>query len=677
MADTEDLHQIEYRHHQTNDLSPFASSMASLESLEGWHSRIRAWVRHPHADKLSESAFYQVFPAGKAALAWRYWDATAASRDDGTLGRPLVSRVLVGPETVLAPETAVAACRAGLSAEWAGPLPGQVEAGDVLPKVSHAALTALVRQTAGELDQAAMIQTGLQAVVAAALAEQALPLAISVHNDLIQMPLREGVQCPLLWGLGRIAGQLHDPAARGWSFSTFELPLGEMDPSSLPGIVFRETQDGPKVAPSRFRREAKVRPFEDGALNEGTFYAGTLELADWLIAEYRQRGGPGLERFIAECGGNGPFAARRDQILAAFHAAHRPRRIRGLFEAPSAGRETRPGEDTGTAAAKPTAAQQASAEPDEPGAEARHPGGQRAQASPLPNGQAVETQSPPQGTEETRAGSEHEGERISDAAVGGTELPDPHSFPADEPPVTDEPPGADEDAADELIPDRADDGYGGSWPPDGPLAPAREAETVPPRMRPEREQHSADMWPSSERPGSSPRGGQESPSGLLQALELLSPGQRQFESVLDAVYQFGDLTGDERGRCWDVISSPGWYETISENNEFRREDLPRIFRLVVIPDLAEQPSGEVLARWALDSAPLMIGGLITAAQMTGTDMHQTVIELLEPALAYRWIIENCMKDHWDARRIARPSAGSGRDDTGRGFPWWNRPPKRK
>lgn len=171
MADVQDLHQIEYRHHQTKDLSPVASSIASTESLAGWDSRIRAWVRHPHADKLSESACYQVFSNRQAALAWRHWDATAASREDGTVGRPLVSRVLVGPDSVLTPPVAIAACRAGLSAEWAGPLPGQVEAGDVLPKVSHDALTGLADHMAGELDQASAIQAGLQAVVAAALVE--------------------------------------------------------------------------------------------------------------------------------------------------------------------------------------------------------------------------------------------------------------------------------------------------------------------------------------------------------------------------------------------------------------------------------------------------------------------------------------------------------------------------
>src|SRR6266700_2450418 len=125
MVDTQDLHQIEYRHHQSRDLSPVASSM-SRESVLGWDGRIRAWVRHPLSETLSESACYQVFPNGAAALAWRYWDRQAAVRADGTHGRPLVSRVLIGQAGVLTPKAAVALCRTGPAPDLIGPLPGHV-----------------------------------------------------------------------------------------------------------------------------------------------------------------------------------------------------------------------------------------------------------------------------------------------------------------------------------------------------------------------------------------------------------------------------------------------------------------------------------------------------------------------------------------------------------------------
>ena len=304
MTDAQDLHQIEYRHHQTRDLSPVASSMSSPDSLRAWDSRIRAWVRHPHADRLSESVCYQVLSTGQAALAWRYWDQRAAKRADGTRGRPLVSRVLVGQASVLTPEAAVALCRAGLTADLVGPLPGEVPDGAELPTVRGDALAAVTHEMATMLDQDAARQAGLQAVVAAALADPSTPLAISVRDNLIQKPLREGVQCPLLWGLRRIAGPLLGPVGRGWSFSTFELPLGEMDPASLPGIVFRQAQDGVQAPPARWRKEVKVRPLASDALDPGVPYAGRVELAGWLVAEYQERGGDGLAQFIVKCCGS-------------------------------------------------------------------------------------------------------------------------------------------------------------------------------------------------------------------------------------------------------------------------------------------------------------------------------------------------------------------------------------
>src|SRR5512146_2360827 len=325
MADTQDLHQIEYRHHHTKDLSPAASSMTSRESLSAWDSRIRAWVRHPHADLLSESACYQVFSNGQAALAWRYWDERAASRQDGTRGRPLVSRVILGPATVLSAEVALAACRTGPSPDWIGPMPGQAADASELPTVNGEALTALTREMATGLDRASAAQEGLQAVVAAALAEPTVPLAISIQDFLIQMPLRDSVQCPLLWGLHRITSPLLGSAGRDWSFSTFELPLGEMDPKSLPAIVFREVQGGVKAPPSRWRREAKVRPFDPGALDAETAYAGMVELAGWLVAEYHERGGDRLRQFIADNGGGaGSLPLRMDRVSDALRKAHQP-----------------------------------------------------------------------------------------------------------------------------------------------------------------------------------------------------------------------------------------------------------------------------------------------------------------------------------------------------------------
>jgi hypothetical protein len=162
-------------------------------------------------------------------------------------------------------------------------------------------------------------------------------------------------------------------------------------------------------------------------------------------------------------------------------------------------------------------------------------------------------------------------------------------------------------------------------------------------------------------------GRKESVSSLLKGLELLGENQPLFESILDSVYLASDMPPEERGRSWEVISSNGWYESISRNNDFRSTDLANIFGVIVIPALAEQPPADTMARWALVAPLPMVEGLLAAARMNGTEMWNTVMEILEPALAYRWTIEHFVKDYWDDRRMVRSYAGVGHDDSNRGF----------
>jgi hypothetical protein len=284
------IHQIEYRWHDRLGLSPVASTM-SPDSLRAWDSWIRLWVRHPHADKLWESVCYLVQPNGRAALAWRYEDWQVAEREDGMRGRPLVSRVLVGMENLLTPEVAIVLCRTGLPAT-AGPRPGQVMAGNDLPVIGSAELGALVRERAASLDKEAAEQEGLRQVVAGALSKPGTPLAIQIRDPHILKAPEESLQCRLLWGLRRIVWPVLGTTGRGWSFSTFELPLGDVDPATLPDILFRQAQDAPGAAPARPRPEVKIRPLDPAALTDNT------EMAAWLVDEYRELGGDELKRLI-------------------------------------------------------------------------------------------------------------------------------------------------------------------------------------------------------------------------------------------------------------------------------------------------------------------------------------------------------------------------------------------
>lgn len=288
------IHQIEYRWDDRRDLSPVASTMSQV-SLRAWDSWIRGWVRHPHADRLWQSFCYQVQPNGRAALAWRY-DWQAAEREDGSRGRPLVSRVLVGMESLLTPEVAIALCHTGLPTA-AGPRPGQVTARTGLSAVSAAELSDLVRERAAKLDMEAAQQEGLRQVIAAALANPHIPLAIIIRDPHILRAPEEGLQWRLLWGLRRIVSPVLGTTRRGWSFSTFEPPLGDVDPATLPDILFRQAQEAPVAAPARPREEVKIRPLDPAALDDGSNYT---EMARWLVEEYKVLGGDELKRLIAE-----------------------------------------------------------------------------------------------------------------------------------------------------------------------------------------------------------------------------------------------------------------------------------------------------------------------------------------------------------------------------------------
>lgn len=727
MAGAQDLHQIEYRHHQTDDLSPFASSVTTRESLAGWDSLIRAWVRHPYSDVLSESACYQVFPNGQAALAWRYWDERAANRQDGTLGRPLVSRVLVGSKSVLRPGVALALCRAGLSAEWVGWLPGEMPDGRELPMVSGRTLIDLARETAPVLDQASADQKGLQAVVAAVLAEPTVPLAISVPDAFIQAPLRECVQCPLLWGLRRIVRPLLGPADRIWSFSTFELPLGKTDPASLPEIVFRRAQVGTAgTPPSRFRREAKVRPFEDRALDDRVPYAGMVEQAGLLVAGYRELGGDELSKLIEECvGSRGSLTSRIRKVTDALRKDQQP------SGAPGQGsfgwfQDTRP--RTGTPeqedaqsvdsplAESPTAVSPAAESPAmapavaSPASMSEEPQSGAGVAQSDVTGLGDSSPEAPQGGD-SQAGEDGVAEPRYSEPVKPLTVTSPAATPtafSDGSTYADPGQGEDRGGAEPVPVDAGDAAlalHAVQAESDSPAVPLDQeyADSLRRRHQPPLNPHAspgdrqvmsrsgAPVSPQSMPGGASnlSRINQMSLSSQLKQLEWLGENQTQFNSILNGMYRTyraGSIAPEELVRSWQVISSNDWYDNICRSNDFRSRDLEIIFITVVIPGLADQFSAAEIAQWALQAPRPMVQGLLAAARSSGAETWHTVMGFLEPALAYRWTAENFMQDCWDSSRVIRSYPGhlpaaSRRGQTGTFrwlniFRWFRREPQR-
>ena len=330
MAGTQDIiDQIEYRWHDKRDFFPLASTM-SAGSVRGWNSRIQAWVRHPHVDGLRQSLRYQVQPNGYAALAWRYEDWPVAGRVSGMRRRSLVTRVLAGKASLLTPDLAIVLCRTGLPL-MAGPRPGQVTTGSELKVLKAGELGALVSDQVDGLDEEAASQEGLRQVVAAALSDLDSSLAVHLGDSHSLKPPGEGPQAPLLWGMRRILWPLLGTAGRGWSFSTFEPPLGDLDPamlSGLPDILFRQAQDIRPTGPA-MRREVGCRPFDPSVPDDESLSA---QLAAWLVDEYQERGGDELERLITEwCGAERSPQARLRKVHDVLRARHLPAALPRIF----------------------------------------------------------------------------------------------------------------------------------------------------------------------------------------------------------------------------------------------------------------------------------------------------------------------------------------------------------
>jgi len=558
VTDASDIvHQIEYRWDPVKDMSPVASSM-SPELTLGWDSRIRPWVRHPNVDAPLESVCYHVLSAEMVALAWRYRDRQAAEREDGAHGRPLVSRVLVGPASLLPPHLAMMLCRVGLP-DVAGPRPGQVDVGAALPLIGADELTGLVAaDQAARLDQSAAEEKGLQQVVAAALSDPDTPLAIQLRDPYIFHSPRVGPQGLLLWGLWRTVWPLlgRSTARRRWSFSTFELPMGDQDTSTLPDIVFRLAQaaSGPPV---NARQEIRVRPGDPGAAAAVSPYAA--ELAELLVSEYRETNGDQLARLIVECGGGQPEA-----------------RLQGVFDVLRA--KWSPASMSGPAASM---------------------SGPAASFAPVPPDQ------------------EPEGQDVAQRREGPDywEVAQPQDAPDYR--ETAQPPNA----ADGLpVPDASGD-TDPRQPADGAQVSPSPVRAWPGSITsPDVFSHPAELRPPSA-PGSEqqemPRPGDGQPysvASLLRRLET-EPDSGVFEAILDDLLA-ATTKFEERVAVRRQMPRSGWCIPAFERHGYKDcvPGLAGIFQVFVLPDLDRPSVKSVLGGWVRKGPPEVTAALLTASK---------------------------------------------------------------
>ncbi|HEX4833130.1 MAG TPA: hypothetical protein VH478_18780 [Trebonia sp.] len=331
------LHQIEYRFVEGKGFSLGASSHPWPKIQAKWDARIRPWVSHPGDGRPWLSVRYQRLPDEAAAVAWRRCDGDAARRQGDGRQEHLFSRVLFGPESVLTFDAALVACTTRLDGKALDSSYYDPKA-VTLPHFQAADLTALVPARAKDLDQKAAAQEGLQQVVTVALAAPDEPLVIEMPNPFIQAPPENGVQYPLLWGLRRIAGPLLGPGGRDWSFSTYELPLGQGDPPRVPSIVFRQALPA-QLAPSGSRQEARADPFNPRVPSSRTPDGRMFNLAGLLVTEYERLGGDELQQFLCECSGDeSTFEARISKVEAALRA----RPVQRSLSVPAAAADAQP-----------------------------------------------------------------------------------------------------------------------------------------------------------------------------------------------------------------------------------------------------------------------------------------------------------------------------------------------
>jgi hypothetical protein len=322
----DEVHQIECRWAPSRDFSPIATSFPG-DLAEQWFNLLRGVVWPTRPDPASGapegSVVYLVLDNRMAALVWRQWTIDAISLG-GTGGRrPLVTRILVGNQQVLGPETALALCCAGLHSLPVPPL-GQVPPGTQLSPIEAGKLSELAAQAAYTLDDSARREPGLQHLISAALRDRCTPLSVQLPPEEIGEP-GKGAQVPFLWGLWRTTALLLADAnatpgkERNWSFSTYEPPFQATQTARLADLVFRAQQL--EAPPAIVRSETTVLPRSPVRLSDMDAYD---DLASGLAEAYRTLGGMKLASRLESVAGDSDYIDRLNgacQAIAEFMPA--------------------------------------------------------------------------------------------------------------------------------------------------------------------------------------------------------------------------------------------------------------------------------------------------------------------------------------------------------------------
>ena len=578
------IDQYEYRWQPTIDFSLIAGSR-QIPEMSRWSDLISLWVRHPPVGAPVHSVRYEIFEDDTAALAWRQRDTQADGFQDETEGRPEVSRLLIGPVQLLTPGIAVALCRTGLPEALIGPRPGLVPPGIPLPQVDAAALGSLARSEAAALDkQASSERVGLHKVIATALTDVDTPLSVQLPARYILGPLQDGKQGSLMWGLVRTLLPLlgFDCGRRGWSFSTFEQPLGDTDTRGLPDIVFRT--HGSSQRPANMRPENVVRPFDASDLSDKIQYQ---EFADLLVAAYRLLGGKLLGQCLASIHKLPSLEQRIEQAEGTLYEAL-------PAEALSMARQRR-ASGTGSSVTEPPTTE--------------------------PPARDVSLTGQPGWPQDA---STFDGFPTDTPTASSRPVVSAPPLPADAPPPY-------KPSAAATPPQRPEPPYWQKEAEASQVASGRATQAAPPLST------GANRLP---RIGTPPR------SSLSSVLDQLNEGSADsgFESAWESLWtgNFADLPA-ERHTARRRLPERGWYIPALRQHDGAHfeETLVRIFEHAVVPDLGHPEVTEELARWAsLPGTPPSVFRALNAAAQTWPGWPELLDQILVPTVGRRWLAEH-------------------------------------
>lgn len=151
-------------------------------------------------------------------------------------------------------------------------------------------------------------------------------------------------------------------------------------------------------------------------------------------------------------------------------------------------------------------------------------------------------------------------------------------------------------------------------------------------------------------------------SNLLKQLPAASDA-REFEAILrDILYSNVQPDSAERVKARREVSKDGWYEKIREqfSEQFNFATLADIFQIIIIQDLDNEDVTKKIAEWAEYAKPGIIAGLLTAAKKSDDDTWHSMMQILEPKLAYKWMAAHKMQPLWDPSLASQPPSEQGR-----------------